>query len=187
VVLWREIVYDSDTTLIPKNTSVEVARVPVTGNHKKSWDRLDNHNTKGSSNISTSYSTEDEKIKAMMSQSTQELMLSEALTDVKRSTGIPRSFMIPANADQKGALLTASGDYAVPIIDHQAYKEVKKEKPPFMPIVESEASESTQEIPEDLKCTLCQDVLLDAVLTPCCVSETLCWRATVTSARPVMK
>ncbi|CAG2178551.1 unnamed protein product, partial [Oppiella nova] len=30
-------VYDSDTTLIPKNTSVEVARVPVTGNHKKSW------------------------------------------------------------------------------------------------------------------------------------------------------
>jgi len=25
--------------------------------------------------------------------------------------------MIPAKADQKGALLTASGDYAVPIID----------------------------------------------------------------------
>ena len=37
--------------------------------------------------------------------------------DVKRSTGIPRSFMIPANHDKKGALLTASGEYAVPIID----------------------------------------------------------------------
>jgi len=37
--------------------------------------------------------------------------------EIKRSTGIPRSFMIPASADQKGALLTSSGEYAVPIID----------------------------------------------------------------------
>lgn len=37
--------------------------------------------------------------------------------DVKRSTGIPRSFMIPAKADTKGAMITASGEYAVPIID----------------------------------------------------------------------
>lgn len=37
--------------------------------------------------------------------------------DVKRSTGIPRSFMIPAKADQKGAMITAIGEYAVPIID----------------------------------------------------------------------
>lgn len=36
---------------------------------------------------------------------------------MKRSTGIPRSFMIPANPDQKGAMITANGDYAVPIID----------------------------------------------------------------------
>lgn len=36
---------------------------------------------------------------------------------VKRSTGIPRSFMMPAKADQKGALLTPSGEYVVPIID----------------------------------------------------------------------
>jgi E3 ubiquitin-protein ligase RBBP6 len=102
-----------------------------------------------SSNLSTSYGTEDEKIKAMMSQSTQEYDPSKYVknrgivgplpsnytcyrcgqpghyikqcptnnSDVKRSTGIPRSFMIPAKADQKGALLTASGDYAVPIID----------------------------------------------------------------------
>src|SRR5438067_112031 len=34
--------------------------------------------------------------------------------DIKRSTGIPRSFMRPAAADEKGALLTANGDYAVP-------------------------------------------------------------------------
>lgn len=37
--------------------------------------------------------------------------------DIKRSTGIPRSFMLPASADQKGAMLTSTGDYAVPVID----------------------------------------------------------------------
>lgn len=36
---------------------------------------------------------------------------------VKRSTGIPRSFMMPASADQRGALMTPSGEYVVPIID----------------------------------------------------------------------
>ena len=37
--------------------------------------------------------------------------------DVKRSTGIPRSFMVPATAETKGALLTANGEFAVPKID----------------------------------------------------------------------
>ena len=31
------IVYSTDDTLIPKNTSVIVARVPVSGNTKKNW------------------------------------------------------------------------------------------------------------------------------------------------------
>ena len=37
--------------------------------------------------------------------------------DVKRSTGIPRSFMVTANADEKGAMMTADGGYAVPLVD----------------------------------------------------------------------
>lgn len=46
------------------------------------------------------------------------LKLEELLQmEVKRSTGIPRSFMLPASADQKGAMLTSTGDYAVPVID----------------------------------------------------------------------
>lgn len=39
------------------------------------------------------------------------------VNDVKRSTGIQRSFMMPAKADQKDALITTSGEYVVPIID----------------------------------------------------------------------
>lgn len=37
--------------------------------------------------------------------------------DVKRSTGIPRSFMITVGPEQKGAMITANGEYAVPLID----------------------------------------------------------------------
>lgn len=75
--------------------------------------------------------------------------------------------MIPASADQKGALLTASGEYAVPIIDHEAYKEVKKEKPPFAK-VDAEEPEPEQEIPEDFQCMICHNLLHDAVLIACC-------------------
>lgn len=48
----------------------------------------------------------------------------------------------------------------------QAYKEGKKEKPPFAqdpePVVEK------PEIPEDLLCNICKDLLTDAVMIPCC-------------------
>ncbi|PRD32713.1 UNVERIFIED_CONTAM: Rbbp6 [Trichonephila clavipes] len=88
--------------------------------------------------------------------------------DVKRSTGIPRSFMVPVDGpEHKGALLTSSGDYAVPLIDHQAYKEVKKEKPPFVP-QEDPIAEPEAEVPEELLCMFCKDLLQDAVLIPCC-------------------
>lgn len=48
-----------------------------------------------------------------------------------------------------------------------AYKEIKKEKPPFSS-TENETELPKIEIPEDLKCSLCQYLLQDAVLIPCC-------------------
>lgn len=48
----------------------------------------------------------------------------------------------------------------------QAYKEGKKERPPFSqdpePVIEK------PEIPEDLLCNICKDLLTDAVMIPCC-------------------
>lgn len=48
----------------------------------------------------------------------------------------------------------------------QAYKEGKKERPPFAhdpePVIEK------PEIPEDLLCNICKDLLTDAVMIPCC-------------------
>ena len=89
--------------------------------------------------------------------------------DVKRSTGIPRSFMMPAKADQRGALITATGEYVVPIIDHEAYKERKKERPPFIPNENPELdAKLIEELPDELQCPLCKCLLQDAVMIPCC-------------------
>jgi E3 ubiquitin-protein ligase RBBP6 len=65
-----------------------------------------------------------------------------------------------------GAMMTPTGGYAVPAIDHEAYLEQKKEKPAFE---EDECPvEKKPDIPEDLICSMCEDLLTDAVMIPCC-------------------
>lgn len=208
-------VYEDDESLIPKNTSVIVARVPVVSSNKKSWERndlplpVDDDELSGqinfdkvvkSADLVNANASEEDKVKAMISQSSQEYDPSKYLkcrsmtgplpptytcfrcgkpghwikncptnnVDIKRSTGIPRSFMVPVDGpEHKGALLTSSGEYAVPLIDHVAYKEVKREKPPFVNVPEPEAEPEAQ-IPEELLCMVCRDLLQDAVLIPCC-------------------
>lgn len=50
---------------------------------------------------------------------------------VKRSSGIPRDFLMKVDSKEKGALMTPSGEYAVPYIDREAYNNPKVEKAPF--------------------------------------------------------
>lgn len=208
-------VYDDDETLVPKNTSVIVARVPVLSTSKKVWERGDiqvstqdidpgSHvrfdKLAKTADLANAIASEDEKIKAMMTQSSQEYDVSKYVKsrsmtgplppnytcyrcgkpghwikncptnnlEIKRSTGIPRSFMVPVDGpEHKGALLTSTGEFAVPLIDHEAYKEVKKEKPPFLKEAEPEPDPEPK-LPEDLLCMVCRDLLQDAVLIPCC-------------------
>ncbi|NXX85503.1 RBBP6 ligase, partial [Urocolius indicus] len=89
---------------------------------------------------------------------------------IKRSSGIPRSFMMEVkDPNQKGTMLTKDGKYAIPIISAEAYARGKKEKPPFSP---QEPSSSLDEpIPEELLCPLCEEMMFDAALTPCCGSS----------------
>ncbi|VDP29179.1 unnamed protein product [Soboliphyme baturini] len=77
--------------------------------------------------------------------------------NMKRTTGIPKDELIETTPDDPQAMLTSSGTFAVPIMHKQAYLIGKKEKPPFK-----------REIPPELLCTLCSDLLKDAVLIPCC-------------------
>ena len=49
----------------------------------------------------------------------------------------------------------------------EAYKEGKKERPPFFKEMSPEKEEVPQ-VPEELLCMICRDLLSDAVLIPCC-------------------
>lgn len=73
--------YTDDNALIAKNTSLIVARVPLTVQQKRSWDRNDNaphSNSKDESNLGRAVDltrldvSEEDKIRAMMTQSTQD-------------------------------------------------------------------------------------------------------------------
>lgn len=56
---------------------------------------------------------------------------SSNLHKVKRSSGIPRAFLKKVDSKEKGALMTPTGEYAVPYIDLEAYNNPKVEKAPF--------------------------------------------------------
>ncbi|KAI9518369.1 hypothetical protein NQZ68_038237 [Dissostichus eleginoides] len=93
----------------------------------------------------------------------------EAPVKIKKSSGIPRSFMMEVDDPSvKGAMLTSCGRYAVPTIDAEAYAIGKKEKPPFVPRDHSESEDEEDPVPEELLCLICHDLLSDAVVIPCC-------------------
>jgi hypothetical protein len=83
------------------------------------------------------------------------------LPKVKKATGIPRSFLKPVQGgDAKATLLLPEGGFAIMIPNEEVFlKEIEKMK--F-------EGDSAHIIPESLKCTLCNGLLNDAVLIPCC-------------------
>ncbi|KAL3274173.1 hypothetical protein HHI36_015587 [Cryptolaemus montrouzieri] len=204
-------VYTDENVLIPKNTSLLIARIPnVTQSKPKQWEgyggdssptvKADDIGPIGkTADLSTLDAPEDDKIKAMMSQSTQDYDPSNYqkirgsnqmgavppsyrcykchqtghwikdctfaqgadAVDIKKSTGIPQSFMVPVEGPQvPGAMMTPNGSYAVPVLDHQAYN--------FKPVPAPVIQEQKPDIPEDLICSICSDLLADAVMIPCC-------------------
>ncbi|CAM9972206.1 unnamed protein product [Bubo scandiacus] len=70
----------------------------------------------------------------------------------------------------KGAMLTKTGTYAIPIINAEAYARGKKEKPPFSPEQPSSSSSSSSDdpIPEELLCFICKEIMTKAVIILCC-------------------
>ncbi|XP_071330261.1 E3 ubiquitin-protein ligase RBBP6-like isoform X2 [Trachinotus anak] len=94
----------------------------------------------------------------------------EAPLRIKKSTGIPRSFMVEVDGPNiKGAMLTNCGRYAIPAIDAEAYAIGKKEKPPFVPQEQPKSAEVDEDpVPDELLCLICHDLLSDAVVIPCC-------------------
>ncbi|NXT48281.1 RBBP6 ligase, partial [Pluvianellus socialis] len=91
---------------------------------------------------------------------------------IRKSTGIPRIFMVEVkDPSTKGAMLTKTGHYAIPIINAEAYARGKKEKPPFLleePSSSSFSSSSSNPIPDELLCLICNEIMTDAAVIPCC-------------------
>ncbi|KAM9521844.1 E3 ubiquitin-protein ligase RBBP6-like isoform 1-T1 [Guaruba guarouba] len=72
--------------------------------------------------------------------------------------------------DTKGAMLTNTGKYAIPIINAEAYARGQRERPPFLPEGLSSSS-SDGPIPDELLCLICKDIMTDAAILPCCGSS----------------
>ncbi|XP_071671341.1 E3 ubiquitin-protein ligase RBBP6-like isoform X1 [Patagioenas fasciata] len=90
---------------------------------------------------------------------------------MKKSTGIPRSFLMEVkDPNTKGAMLTNTGKYVIPTINAEAYARGKKEKPPFVPAEPPSSSSCSDEdlVPAELLCPICKDVTNDAAVIPCC-------------------
>ncbi|XP_031620939.1 E3 ubiquitin-protein ligase RBBP6 isoform X2 [Contarinia nasturtii] len=187
--------YSEDSCLIPKNTSLIIARVPLaTRLVKKAWDptaekvaastsareRKNADAQAANIDLTLMNGTEEEKINAMMKQSTMDYdprnyqkvrgsaqtgevpstyrcykcnkmghwikncplnaHHDASHTEIKRSTGIPRSFIDAGNSPAT--------------------------EPINLPPIEKK-----QEIPDDLICSICKDLFTDAVMIPCCGSS----------------
>uniref|UniRef100_A0A8C4IS00 E3 ubiquitin-protein ligase RBBP6 n=1 Tax=Dicentrarchus labrax TaxID=13489 RepID=A0A8C4IS00_DICLA len=220
--------YTDDEAHIPKHSSVIVRRTPIGGVKPAGRtfivDRSDTA-VVGSSrptdsspsmslaqlaktaNLVDANASEEDKIKAMMSQSNHEydpihyskkavgpppahytcyrcgkaghyirqcplLMVQDKSVEgpkqVRISKGIPQSFMVKAEPGTKGAMLTSTGEYAIPAIDAEAYAQGKKERPPFVPHDQSSSEDDSDPIPDELLCPICNDLMTDAVVIPCC-------------------
>ncbi|XP_028286675.1 E3 ubiquitin-protein ligase RBBP6-like [Parambassis ranga] len=219
--------YTDDEAHIPKHSSVIVRRTPIGGVKPAGRtfivDRSDTA-VVGSSrptdssplslaqlaktpNLVDANASEEDKIKAMMSQSNHEydpihyskkaigpppahytcyrcgkaghyirqcpmLIVQDKSVEgpkpVRISKGIPQSFMVKAEPGTKGAMLTSTGEYAIPAIDAEAYAQGKKERPPFVPHDQSRSEDDTDPIPDELLCPICNDLMTDAVVIPCC-------------------
>ncbi|XP_063362060.1 E3 ubiquitin-protein ligase RBBP6 isoform X3 [Cydia amplana] len=206
-------VYSDDGTLIPKNTSLLVARVPLSQQPKKQWEGSNNNAAlhkdvsvnKGLADLSRMEGSEQDKINAMISQSTFDydpsnyqkirgqnqrgvvpsnyvcykcqkhghwikdcpVANSTDPIEIRRSTGIPRSFMVPVDGPKApGAMMTPSGTFAVPAVDHEAY--LASESAGGAEVAANAPAAPEPAIPDELICSLCRDLLTDAVMIPCC-------------------
>ncbi|EIE87768.1 hypothetical protein RO3G_12479 [Rhizopus delemar RA 99-880] len=102
---------------------------------------------------------------------------------IKRTTGIPRSFLKvieePKNAVKAGTgglMVTPKGDIVVAQADSSSWDKHVAKAATTLGLGSSSAGDlmdwyDTIPVPEHLKCTICQGLLRDASITPCCGSS----------------
>ncbi|KAK1877260.1 E3 ubiquitin-protein ligase RBBP6 [Dissostichus eleginoides] len=162
--------FTDDDGSIPKGSSVIVRRIPIVGGKPNSSkirnvERSDIQTNNAFGAFKAMDDLNSSRALPLFSKDKSQ----EAPVKIKKSSGIPRSFMMEVDDPSvKGAMLTSCGRYAVPTIDAEAYAIGKKEKPPFVPRDHSESEDEEDPVPEELLCLICHDLLSDAVVIPCC-------------------
>jgi len=92
-----------------------------------------------------------------------------ANNDMKRTTGIPRSFLKPAESNVPGAKINPQGLIVINEMEKLAYSEKKIEKNPWLP--DEKPAVTKVIVPTELLCPICSDLLKDAVMMPCCAGS----------------
>ncbi|XP_071521063.1 uncharacterized protein snama isoform X2 [Panulirus ornatus] len=211
-------VYTDDKTLIPKNSSLIVARVPIDPSQmKKPWENKEStalllsnpsnlmntedaaeaaeidRKIKEVTDLTQMDGSEDDKINAMVAQSTMayhpskyvKLRVSRMMgsvpldykcykchqsghwvnmcplnnQDLRKSTGIPSKFLVEVNdPNVPGVMINSSGKF-VRLLDMDKPEIERATPPPGRPPP-----------PEDIVCSICKELLRDAVLIPCCAA-----------------
>uniref|UniRef100_A0A182IJJ9 Uncharacterized protein n=1 Tax=Anopheles atroparvus TaxID=41427 RepID=A0A182IJJ9_ANOAO len=133
--------YNDDTMLIPKNTSLTIARVPVKAQGKKNWE------------------------KPVAAEPTMQMSVTRSKHDAANSqSNVDLSMMNGSEEDKIREMMFQS------TADYDPTKDKDAEKNPAMQPVQMPPEEK-QVIPEDLICSICKDLFTDAVMIPCCGSS----------------
>ncbi|XP_070493388.1 E3 ubiquitin-protein ligase RBBP6-like isoform X2 [Chironomus tepperi] len=191
--------YAEEDCLIPKNTSLIVARVPITSNQYKKWEQhAPNVVHNEQQNISSSASSvdlskmngsEEDKIQAMIAQSTLDYDPTKHFgkNSYQRVRGTQQSGEVPqhyrCHRCHKSGHWIKNCPLNPPMKEHhmKVRAENKKmtgiprslrENPPNMKEPDlPQIVEQKKEIPEDLLCSICKNIFKDAVMIPCCGSS----------------
>ncbi|KAL5287516.1 RBBP6 family protein [Megaselia abdita] len=183
--------YADNATLIPKNTSLIIARVPLAHQPKKGWDpQADKPQivkpiakpNPDTLDLSQMNGTEEDKINAMMQQSTMDYDPKgyQKLRGQSQTGEVPPNYRCykchkpghwikncPLNA-LKDSMPEIKRTAGIPrsFIDKDDKTDMTEEdQKAFV------APEQKSEIPEDLICSICKDIFTDAVMIPCCGSS----------------
>ncbi|KAI9034234.1 DWNN domain-containing protein [Hyaloraphidium curvatum] len=89
---------------------------------------------------------------------------------LKRTTGIPRSFLKPvdeATAAAGGVMVSADGSLVVATANEQAFEKAVASRAKGMAVDLSEIWDEAP-VPKELACPICKKLIRDAVVIPCC-------------------
>ncbi|XP_037956931.1 E3 ubiquitin-protein ligase RBBP6 isoform X2 [Teleopsis dalmanni] len=180
--------YADDSVLIPKNTSLVIARIPLTNAQKKSTHLyteavLPNITTKvdGTSlDLSKMTGTEEEKIQEMIHQSTVDYdpKSYQKVRGQNMNSEVPASYRCnkckkgghwikncPLNSNKEHMEVAVKRNTGIP----KSFR--NKEEKAIEVEVEPKVTEKITHIPDDLICSICNDIFVDAVMIPCCGSS----------------